>query len=89
MNLLKSYNYIKDNLNLINSINVFPVFDKDTGNNVLHTLESIKDVEVANVYIKEFVCIPERARISVEIRNKNNEMLIGDKVKGFIIIKRI
>ena len=30
-----------------------------------------KDVEVANVYIKEFVCIPERARISVEIRNKN------------------
>ena len=48
-----------------------------------------KDVEVANVYIKEFVCIPERARISVEIRNKNNEMLIGDKVKGFIIIKKI
>ena len=46
MNLLKSYNYIKDNLNLINSINVFPVFDKDTGNNVLYTLESIKDVEV-------------------------------------------
>ena len=48
-----------------------------------------KDVEVANVYIKEFICIPERARISVEIRNKNNEMLIGDKVKGFIIIKKI
>ena len=48
-----------------------------------------KDVEVANIYIKEFVCIPERARISVEIRNKNNEMLIGDKVKGFIIIKKI
>ncbi len=48
-----------------------------------------KDVEVANVYIKEFVFIPERARISVEIRNKNNEMLIGDKVKGFIIIKKI
>ena len=46
MNLLKSYNYIKDNLTLINSINVFPVFDKDTGNNVLYTLESIKDVEV-------------------------------------------
>ena len=46
MNLFKSYNYIKDNLNLINSINVFPVFDKDTGNNVLYTLESIKDIEI-------------------------------------------
>ena len=48
-----------------------------------------KDVEVANVYIKEYVCVPERARISVEIRNENNEMFIGDKVKGFIIIKKI
>lgn len=46
MNLLKSYNYIKNNINLINSINVFPVYDKDTGNNVLYTLESIKDIEI-------------------------------------------
>ena len=46
MNLFKSYNYVKDNLSLINSINVFPVFDKDTGNNVLYTLESIKDIEI-------------------------------------------
>lgn len=46
MNLLKSYNYIKDNLKLINSINVFPVYDKDTGNNVLYTLENVKDIEI-------------------------------------------
>lgn len=46
MNLFKSYNYIKDNLDLINNINIFPVYDKDTGNNVLYTLENIKDIEI-------------------------------------------
>lgn len=46
MNLLKAYNIIKENLELINSINIFPVYDKDTGNNVLYTLESIKDIEI-------------------------------------------
>lgn len=46
MNLLKAYNLIKENLELINSINIFPVYDKDTGSNVLYTLESIKDIEI-------------------------------------------
>ena len=44
-NMLNELYYLKDvgedNLDLINSINVFPVFDKDTGNNVLYTLAKI------------------------------------------------
>lgn len=53
MNLLKSYNYIKDNIELLNSINVFPVYDKDTGNNVMHTLENIKEMEFTKDNLKD------------------------------------
>lgn len=57
LNLLKSYNYIKENKELINSINVFPVYDKDTGNNVMYSLEDIKEMEFTRDSLKNIANI--------------------------------
>lgn len=46
MTINKSISYIQKNIDTINAINVFPVFDKDTGKNVLNTLLSIQDLDI-------------------------------------------
>lgn len=48
-----------------------------------------RDIDITDVYINEFISIPDRARISFEIRDTQNKLFYGEKVESFLIIKKI